>query len=183
MEETSTQPSWLQDSMKKGLILGVIHIFIFIILYTLLPSKLTGFSYLALILVLNIGYSIYQGRQWRSEVGGFLEYGAAFKYAFMLLLFNGLIYTIFSAIFLIIDPSFPEVMSQSQLDTSVYWAEKFGAPEETVDQMKEKFDFEDIEKRYSYSGMLMGVGIAIIFYAIGAFIFGFFIRKERPVEF
>ncbi len=183
MEETSTQTSWFQDAMKKGLLLGVIHIFIFVILYVALPGKLAGFSYLTVILVLNIGYLIFQGRQWRNQVGGFLLYGAAFKYLFILLVFNGLIYIVFSAVFLLIDPSLPQVMAQAQLDTSIYWAEKFGAPEASIDQIKEKFDFEEIEKRYSYSGMLLGFGVALIFYAIGAFIVGFIARKEQPVEF
>jgi len=180
MEETTTKNAWLQDAMKKGLILGVVHIVIFLLIYMLVPSKLTGFSYLTLILVLNIGYSIYCGRQWRNQLGGFMGYGEAFKYAFMLLLFNGIIGSVFAIIFLLVDPSYPETMADSQLDTSLYWAQKFGAPEATVDQMREKFDRDEMVGRYGFAGMLKGFGIVLIFYAIGASLIALFTRKNKP---
>jgi hypothetical protein len=181
MEKTTTSDvSWLQEAMKKGFILGAVHIFIFILIYFLAPSKLTGFSYLLTILGINIGYCIYQGIQWRNETGGFMGYGAAFKYAFMILLFNGLLNTVFVVIFLFIDPTFPDTMAQSQLDTSVYWAEKFGAPEETVEKMQENFNPEDITKQYTPLGLLKSVGIVSIFYAIGALIIALFVKKNEP---
>ena len=179
-EVQSQQLNWLKDAAKNGLILGSIHIVIMLLLYAVMPSKLTGFSYLLCILVLNFGFCIYYGIQWRNHIGGFLDYGGAFKYAFVLLFVNGVIGLIFSGLFLVIDPSYPEVMAQSQLNTSIYWAEKFGAPEDAIDQMKEQFDPESITKRYTFTGLLTGLGIGVILYAIGALIMAIFIRKNQP---
>lgn len=180
--EESVQVSWYQDAMKKGLILGIVHIFIFLIVYYLAPNKLAGFSYLAAILVINIGYCIYQGIEWRKGLGGFMSYGAAFKHCFILLLTNGIIFQIFTALFLFIEPALPDVMAQAQLDVSIYWAQKFGAPEATVDQMRSQFKPEDVTDRYGPLGLLTGIGIVAIFYAIGAVIVAFITRKNEPME-
>lgn len=185
MEETVVvqKNAWFQDALKKGLILGVIHIVIFLIIYAFFPSKLTGFSYVFIILALNLGYSIYQGIQWRKQIGGYMDFGLAFKYAFVLLFANGLLNTVFTAVFLLIDPSFPETMAQSQLDTSMYWAGRMGAPEDTIEQMRDKFKPEDVTKRFTPLGMLTGLGIGICLYAIGALIIALFTRKRLPEQF
>jgi hypothetical protein len=181
MENSTTiKSTWIQNAAKKGVILGAIHIVVMLILYAFLPSKLTGFSYIFFIIVLNFGYAIYSGKQWRNEVGGFLSFGEAFKYVFVLLFANGILGIVFSVIFLLLDPSYPEVMAESQMNTSIYWAQKFGAPDDAIEQMKEKFDPEVMAKQYTLSAIPKGLGIAVILYSIGALIMAIFVRKEQP---
>lgn len=181
MEATTTeQMSWSADAMKKGAILGFIHIFLFLILYYAMPSKLTGFSYIGLILVLNIFYTAYQTIQYRKELGGYIEFGAAFKYGFVLLATNGLLNILFAALFIMVEPAYPAQMAQSQLDTSVYWAQKMGAPENAIEKMRDDFNFEEMEKRFSISGLLFSFGVGLIFYAIGACITALISRKREP---
>jgi hypothetical protein len=184
MEETSTtsQPAWFQDALKKGLILGVLHIILFLVLYIAAPSKLTGFSYVFTILALNLGYCIYQGIAWRKEASpsGYISYGDAFKYAFIVLFFNGLLYIIFSMVFLLVQPDFPEQLANSQLDTSVYWAQKFGAPEESLEKIRDDFNLEEAKSRFGFSGLLFSFGLSLLFYAIGAAIVALFVRKSAP---
>jgi hypothetical protein len=185
MEESVSIPenSWLQDAMKKGLILAIIHIFIFLIIYFFITNKLTGLSYLCFIIVFNLAYTYISNKQWRGEIGGYIEFGDAFKYAFILLLTSGVIQTIFTAIFLFIEPSFPDVMAQAQLDTSLYWAQKFGAPDETLEKMSETYNPEDITKRFTFMGQLLGFGLALLFYALGAAIVALVVRRREPVVF
>lgn len=183
MEETTSKTAWLQDAIKKGLILGIIHTIVFFIIYYVVPNKLTGFSYLFFMIALNIGYVIYQGANWRKELGGYLDYGSAFKYSFVLLTANGLLGMIIGAVFLLIEPSFPEVFAQAQLDTSLYWAQKFGAPEETLESMREKFDSEAIAKQFTLTGQLKSFGFMLILYAVGSLITALFIRKNKPETF
>lgn len=182
MEENVTPAgtTWFQDAAKKGLILGVIHLFVFVVLYYVAPNKLTGFSYLTFVLVLNFAYIIYQGIEWRKEIGGYISYGAAFKHAFVVFFANGLVGVVFGFLFLFIEPALPEVFAQSQLDTSIYWAQRFGAPENALDEMRDKFDAEEIKDRFKPLGQLMGLGIVTIFYAIGALIIALFVRKNQP---
>lgn len=182
-EAIVTPAPWYQDAAKKGVILAVIHILVFTILYYAFPAKLSGFSYLTFIVVLNLSYVIFQGIGYRKELGGFIDYGPAFKYVLVILVVNGLINTLFMAAFLFLEPAYPEIMAQSQLDTSIYWAQKFGAPEASIDEMREKFDFDEISQRYNFGGLFVGFGIGVIFYVLGGLIAGLFIRKRVPETF
>jgi hypothetical protein len=179
----SENNSWLQDAIKKGLVLGTIHVLVFLLIYLFVPSKITGFSYVAFIFVFNAVYLIYFGREWRQETGGFLSYGAAFKYLFVLLLANGILSIIFSVVMLLADPVYPEVMAESQFNTSIYWAEKMGAPGNAIDKMREDFNEEEAAKGFSWKGISISVVALPIIYSIVASIFALFIRKEKPETF
>ncbi len=179
--ETKADPTmWTKHAMKNGLILGIIHAAILLILYAFIQSKLKGFSYILVILVLNFGWTIYQGSQWRNEIGGFMGYGDAFKYAILLLVFNGLVGLVFGIGLLLADPSFPEIMAQSQIDTAIYWAETFGAPAESLDQMRDQMSVEEMAKEYTLTKSFISFGIAIGLYGVGALIMAIFIRKNQP---
>ncbi len=182
-ENVTTSDGLVQDATKKGLVLGLLHIIVFLVIYYLIPNKLTGFLYLFFIIFLNLGYTIYNGIQFRKEVGGYMDYGPAFKYVFILLIVNGVLGLLFSAAFLLVEPSYPEVMAQSTLDTQIYWAQRFGAPENAIDEMRDKFDFEDIKNRYSFKGLLFGSLLIVLFDGIGAAIAALFVRKRMPETF
>jgi hypothetical protein len=169
-----------QDAMKKGLILGAIHIIVFLILYAAAPGKLTGLSTLIFTIALNIGYIIYNGLQWRKEIGGIMNYGTAFKHAFFTFLFNGILGFIFMIIFILVDPTLPELMAQSQIDTSVYWAGKMGAPGEALDKMRDEMDMDKLRKQFGLLGQLKGFGFLLLFYALGASIIALITRKKEP---
>jgi hypothetical protein len=175
--------SWVKSAISKGAVLAVIHIIVFVLLYFLAPGKLTGFTYLFFIILLNLGYAIYQGIQFRNAGDGFISFGLAFKYAFVLLLANGLIQSIFMIVFILVEPDYPRLMAQSQFDTSLYWAQKFGAPEAAIEQMQSEYNEEEMAKRYSLSGFPLGLGIGIICYCIGGLIVALFVKKNKPETF
>lgn len=181
--EEPVRESWVKDAIKKGLILALIHIIVFVSLYFLASSKLTGFSYLFFILVLNLGYSIFHSIQFRKAKGGYIGFATVFKYVFVLLTASGLIQIVFFVIFLLIEPGYPTVMADSQLDTSLYWAQKFGAPQEALDKLQTDFDHEKIVGRYSLSGIPFSFGIGLIFYCLGAVIVALIVRKNMPEKF
>jgi hypothetical protein len=183
MEQTTSSSSsgWIQEAAKKGLILGIIHIAVFVLLYYLFPNKLAGLSYVAFIIVLNLVYMISQGRQWRNEnFGGYVSYGNAFKYLFVLLAVNGLLAALFNLLFLLIEPNLPEVMADAQLNVSLYWASFFGAPEESLDQMREQFNREDVTNKFGVVGSLIGIGFGLLLWAVGAAIAALFVKKNVP---
>ena len=181
MEENVAAPfPWLKDAIKNGIVLGFIHIVLFLVLYFVAPSKLTGFSYILAILIINLGLCIYWGIQFRKELGGYIDFKDVFKYTFVVLVTNGILNMLFAVIFLLLEPAYPQIMAQSQLDTSIYWAQKMGAPENSLEQMRDEFDFAEIEKRYNFGGLLFGFGIGLILYAIGALITALIVRKRQP---
>ena len=182
-ENVTTSDGLVQDATKKGLILGLLHIIVFLVIYYLIPSKLTGFLYLFFIVLLNLSYFIYNVIQFRNETGGYMDYGPAFKYVFILLIVNGVLGLLFSAAFILVEPSYPDIMAQSQLDTQIYWAQRFGAPESAIDEMRDKFDVEDMKSRYGFRGLLLGGLFVALFDALGAAIAALFVRKRMPETF
>lgn len=185
MDETVAvrQYSWWQDGLKKGLVLGVIHIFVFLVVYYLLPSKLTGLSYAFFIVVFNLSYCFIHARGYRTRLGGYIDFGNAFKYVLVLLVASGVIQHLFNAFFLLIEPSFTQVMANSQLDTTLYWAQKFGAPDATLEKIQNEYDPETMTTKFTATGQLFAFGVALIFYALGAVIVALFVRKREPEQF
>jgi hypothetical protein len=90
---------------------------------------------------------------------------------------------VITMIFVTIVPSFPESFAQWQLDTSIYWAESFGAPEEAVDKIKDDFDADEVVDRFSFTGLLLSFGFVLIFYAIAATLAALVVRKKEPETF
>lgn len=181
MEETSEKKTILQESQNLGLMLGAIHSAVYVILYFFIPSKITGFSYLFFIMALNIGYTIYHAISYRKEIGGFIAFSKVFQLTFFILLISGLLGSLIIPVAIsLADSNFSEMMAQSQFDTSIYWAAKFGAPQATLDEMANKMDMEELKKSYSLARQIMGFGIAGIFYALTGVINGFIVRKSQP---
>jgi hypothetical protein len=180
MDGNLTSAQIFQDAWKKGVILGTIHVVLFILLYVFAPGKLTGFSTLTLTIAINFFVIIYDSSKWRAKIGGFMTYGAAFKYALVMFVFNGLTTLIFMIIFILLIPDFPELMANSQIDTSIYWAQKFGAPGEMVDKMREDMNIEKIKGQFGFLGQLKVFGILLLFYVLGSSIIALITRKNEP---
>lgn len=119
MDTTTDQWSWFKEAMKRGCILGIIHVVIFVIVYFLVSAKLSSFTYLFVALIINTVYCIFNGISWRKHQGGNINYGNAFRYIFILLAFNGLVGILFNYGFLLVEPTYPDVMAQSQLDVQL----------------------------------------------------------------
>ena len=181
MEEIDEKRTILQESQNRGLMLGAIHSSVYVILYFFIPSKITGFSYLCFIIALNVGYNLYHGFSYRKEIGGFIDFGKVFQLTFFTLLISGGIASLIIPVAIsLVDTNFSEVMAQSQFDTSIYWAKKFGAPQATIDEMINKMDLEELKKSFSLVRLILGFGVAAIFYALTGVINGFIVRRSQP---
>ena len=183
MEESLEQKSIFQMAIPSGVLLGIIHAIVYLALYFFLPSKITGFSYLFFVIVLNFGYTIFKAIEYRKSIGGYLEFGGVFQLTLFTLAISGLIGSLLVPVALSLAlPDYAEVVATSQMDTSIYWASKFGAPEESLDQMRQEMDIEKLKEQYSTARVALGYLFASIFYAITAVIVGFIARKSQPIE-
>jgi len=80
-------------------------------------------------------------------------------------------------------PDYSEQMAESQLNTSVYWAETMGAPAEVMDKMRDDFDPEEAAKGFSWKGVFLSLVFLPIIYAIVSLLFALFVRKQKPETF
>jgi len=176
MEETQSP---VQAAVKPGLTIGLISLALTYIIYfvnsSLLISGWFGFAALIIFFVLIF----YFGRQYRTEIGGFIDFGSAFKFSFVAILISGIVSTLGQILlYQVVDPSLPQVLAEQSMENTLATMESFGASAdamspEQLDEMR-----EGIEDGFTLTGQLKGFGIAIIIYAIVALIVAAILKKR-----
>ncbi|MDN3203142.1 DUF4199 domain-containing protein [Algoriphagus sediminis] len=176
MEETQSP---VQAAVKPGLTIGLISLALTYIIYfvnsSLLISGWFGFAALIIFFVLIF----YFGRQYRTEIGGFIDFGSAFKFSFVAILISGIVSTLGQILlYQVVDPSLPQVLAEQTMQNTLATMESFGASAdamspEQLDEMR-----TGIEDGFTLTGQLKGFGIAIIIYAIVALIVAAILKKR-----
>lgn len=173
--ETTTTPSQaaIKAGVVTGLLLTVISYLCYFINYELLASGWLSF----LSLVLYCGLIIFFGIQYRKELGGFMNFGTAFQYAFISLLVMLVISTIGNMLlFLVLDPGLGTRMADLIMENTLNMMDSFGAGELPADQMDEMHT--GFVEGYTAWGMVKGAGFMLVVYAILALILGAIIKKK-----
>lgn len=182
MEE---KQSPFQAAIRPGLTMGLVSLAVTFIAY-FIDSTLLASGYFALIAIaIFFGLIIYFGREYRSELGGYMSFGTAFNFSFIAIIISGLIGLIGQILlFQVVDPDLPGVLADKSFQTTIEMMEKFGAsadslPPDQLEKMK-----QDTMNNFTLVGQLKGFGIGIIFYAIIALILGAILKKkDKSLEF
>ncbi|MDH5368032.1 MAG: DUF4199 domain-containing protein [Cyclobacteriaceae bacterium] len=183
MEEQEIEKKPFKDYvLKHGVILGLIHIILFLLIYLIDLNLVVSFSYMFMVLAINFGFCIYAGIQYRKENGPYLLFGKAFKLVFLILAINGLLNLILGIVIISVDENYSANMEEAQVSFSIGIAEWFGAPEEALDEAREKA-YEEVKGKFTVLQTIKGYFIGLIFYAIGAAIVGLVVRKKEPEDF
>lgn len=173
--ETTNTPSQaaIKAGVVTGLLLTVINYLCYFVNYELLASGWLGF----LSLVLYCGLIIFFGSQYRKELGGFMNFGTAFQFAFISLFIMLVITTIGNMLlFLVLDPGLGARMADLIMENTLNMMDSFGAGELPADQMDEMN--KGFVEGYTAWGMVKGAGFMLLFYAILALILGAIIKKK-----
>lgn len=172
------QQTPFQAGLNAGIIMGVVGIVGMYITYFIEPTAIVG-GYNSLIqFVLVIGILLYFGIQYRKSIGGYMEFGPAFNFSFIALLVSLVLGFVGSQLlYLLIDPSLPEVLAEAQLENLVEVTEKLtgegSLSSAQIDEMR-----KTAEETFSLGGQLKGIGLASIGYAVFALIIGAIIKKR-----
>ncbi|MBD8490151.1 DUF4199 domain-containing protein [Echinicola sp. CAU 1574] len=173
-----TQETPFRAALRSGLIIGMIMLVITFLVYFIDTSMLTKWWFGLLALAIFCGLVIFFGTKYRNDIGGYINFGPAFQFAFITLVITGLISVVGNILlYQVIDPALPQVLADQQLENTMSMMESFGAGDsmssEQIDEMKQGF-----EDAYTIGGQLKGFGIALIIYAILALILGAIIKKK-----
>ncbi len=176
MEERQTP---FQAAVKPGLTIGLVSLAVTYLAYfidsSLLGSAWFGFVAIVIFFVLII----YFGKQYRSELGGFMSFGTAFNFSFVTMIVSGIVGLIGQILlFQVIDPSLPQVLSDLAFENSMKMMESFGQnpdslPPATLDEIR-----ESTANSFSLGGQLKNFGYGLIFYAIIALILAAILKKR-----
>lgn len=176
MEE---QQSPFQAAIKPGLIIGMVSLAITYVAYFIDSSLLASGWFGLISLVVAVGFVIYFGSQYRSEIGGYMSFGTAFNFSFIALAVSAVIGMIgMIVLYHVVDPSLPQVLADESFETTINTMESFGAsadslPPEQLEEMRRA-----TADSFTLVGQLKGFGFILIFYAIVALILGAILKKK-----
>ncbi len=118
----------------------------------------------------------YIGIQQRKAMGGYITFKEAFSAMFIAILIVVCVTYFYDLIYMKwIDPSAVEKMK----DASLSFAQRFGAPQETLDEMAEKFDAEQSGKN-SIGSQVLSFLTVIVWNSIIGFICAAIVKKKKP---
>lgn len=177
MEENTKSP--FQAAIQPGLTIGLISLVLTYIAYFIDSGLLASGWFGLVMIVLFFALIIFFGRQYRSELGGFMTFGTAFNFSFIAIIISGLVGLIGQIVlFQVVDPSLPEVLAEKTLQSTLEMMESFGAspdslPAEQLDEIK-----ESTLSNFTLAGQIKNFGFGLIAYAIVSLILGAILKKR-----
>jgi hypothetical protein len=182
MEE---QQSPFQAAIKPGMTIGLVSLAVTYIAYFIDSTLLASPWFGLLAIVIFFSLIIYFGKQYRSELGGFMTFGTAFNFSFIAILISALIGLLGQLLlFSIIDPDLGGVLADLTYQNQLELMGKLGQNPDNMDPSLLQQMKLDNENQYTLVGMVKGFGIGIIVYAIIALILGAILKKrDKSLEF
>jgi hypothetical protein len=178
--ENTNQSSITKNALKQGAILGVVGIILSVLVYVFDVSLFTLWLILILVIV-NIGYTIYAGISYRREAGGYLTFQKAFLHGFIMLMTAVIISRIFMIVLAnVIDPNLGQTVTGIAVDQWTERLTRWGAPQEKIDETITKIK-EDMPKNFTITGLLISIfWPGILISAVIACITALIVKKKEP---
>lgn len=182
MEE---QESPFQAAVRPGLTIGLVSLAMTFIAYfidsTLLASGWFGLVAIVVFFVLII----YFGKQYRTEIGGFMTFGTAFNFSFITMIISGLIGLVGQILlFQVIDPSLGGVLADVSFQSSLEVMESFGQNPDSMDPAVLDEMRNSTASAFTLGGQIKNFGFALIAYAVIALILAAILKKrDKSLEY
>jgi len=177
MEESAQTP--FQAAIKPGLTIGLAALAITYVAYFINSSLLASGWFGLVALVIFFVLIIYFGRQYRTELGGFMNFGTAFNFSFIAMIISGLVSLVGQILlFHVIDPDLPQVLGDLTFENSLSMMESFGANPDALSPQQLEEMRESTSSQFTLPGQLKGFGFGLIAYAIIALILGAILKKR-----
>lgn len=168
---------WFDIPLKFGLIVALLKIILSTIQYQFFLTSWTmmmiigAVSFIGGLVLFCVG-----GIQQRKLLGGYMNIKEAFQVVFVAMLISVVLNFVYDLIYMkYIDPD----MMNTIRDSSMAFAEKWGAPQEKLDEMAETFEKQQADT-FTFKVMLMSLLKTIIMYGIFGFICAAIIKKNKP---
>ena len=180
-EELEQPKTPLQHAVKFGLILGMVGAVINLLLYVIDPTLIVN-MWMLLLLLLFMGLVVYGGITYRKEIGGYIDFGPAYIHGFTVFVMMGIIgLAVNLLMYNVVDTSLPETLTEASVENARSMMERFGAPEETIDEALEEARV-DAADRFTNFGLIKGFFISLIVYAVLSLITALIVRRQEKVS-
>lgn len=163
----------IEYALKWGVIFGMVNVLIYLLVYLIEKSLLVNMWFSITVFFINLFLLVYPLVSKRKELGGIISFNDAFLICFIIFLGGILIQNIFNYIlYNFIDTGLAEYIKQKAIESALSMMEKFGAPQDKIDETLTKLQNEDfsqtptrISKQFLFS-ILFGGAISLIIAAI-----------------
>jgi hypothetical protein len=160
--------------MRMGLIIALFKVILSTIGYKFYAGS-WGMSVMFMVIGLAIGIILFiqTGKMQRKEMGGYIDIKQAFQAIFVAALIAVILSVVYDYIYMkFLDPGMSERIREATMATM----EKWGAPQESIDQFEKSMDAQESLK---LSKQFMGLLTAIIFNGILSFICAAVVKKNK----
>ncbi len=167
-------------SIKYGIIAGIFMVIILMAVYFISAPKLASF-WPTFVYVPLIFLMIWGGITVRKERGGFSNFREAFVAVFVISIIATLLFDTFGYIlYKVIDPQLPAIIKQQTLETATAMMEKFGTPDEQMEEAMKKMEEQDYSP--TIKSQLIRYASSILIGAIFSALIALFVKRpeERP---
>jgi hypothetical protein len=183
--ELTTEPlaNLKKESFKNGLIMAGVSIVLFLFMNYVLPEQMGSFLMLGLQLTIGLGLSVVLCLDMRKKAGGYWTFGEALLHIFVMFIISAVIVYLFTIAFgKFIDTTYPVRMKEMIGAKTESMLKSLGVTEDKLAEAMAK-QKQDMEKQFSpnFSQMIVGLGIQLVMYFIGALIFAAIFKKTRPM--
>lgn len=163
--------------LSYGAIYGGVSILFTLVLYILGASTFVSpVAYLGF--VFPFVFAVLGGLQQKKSQGGYLEFSAALKVTFLILVIGSLLQTLFMSLLLnYIDVPFREALNQEAAEMTEKMMRKFGAMESQIEEAKDKMMSQN---NYSFGKQSVSFAFGCIFWFLMALIISAIIKKKKP---
>lgn len=179
MEDRDISTRSMKDVVLKwGGIMGAFEIVLNIMLYIFDETMMvSGWKGIVSVIV-AIVVSVMAVRELRTAQAGYINFSIAFMTALLTLAFGLLINMIFGLLlFFVIDTDLADRMTKVNIENTIAMMEKFGVPEDQLDEMLEQAEKDSAMTVGNY---VKGSFYMLIFYGVVALIIGAIMKRKRP---
>jgi hypothetical protein len=166
--------------LKYGLLLAVCNALWIVIIYLVgMSHSLWGLLLTFMAIIFAIIFCVMAIKEERNADGGYITFGRAFITGFLTLLISGVVGILFNYIYTqFIDTEYLQYMSR-ELPVSI--AQKFGAPEEQLDKLREQMEATPLQT-YDLWYITKAILGSAFFGAFFGLIIGAIMKRNKPIE-
>jgi len=155
--------------VRNGLIIGMIMIIVTMVIYFidvgLFGNSKVGMGLFAVSVIVYLIYLTKSVREERSENGGMISFGEAFKASFITGAVAVVLSTVFTMLlFNVINPEAKEIVLESQIESATGMMEMFGADDDAID-----LAISQMEDQNNFAPGKLAIGL-LVNLAIGAIV-------------
>jgi len=171
------------DTVKLGLMYGVVSIVLSLISYYFMPGSIGSFTSISSILgwIFLVGFLYMASKRARDAKGGYIAFGEALVPPMIVYIIGSLISVIF-AYFLInyFDPSLQETIAQATREMTEGMWDMMGLTEDQKLEAAEKME-ADLANQFGIGQLMIGWLTSLIIGLIFSAIIAAIVKKEEPM--